>query len=60
LLARLRLAAERIPADVRITGLVLTFREDGTHCDDVGEAADIDPATSKTELTLEIPRPGDN
>lgn len=57
--ARLRLSAERIPADIRITALVLTFREDGTHRDGVGEAADVDPATSKTELTLEAPSPGD-
>jgi hypothetical protein len=39
--------------------MVLTFRENGQHRDDVGEAADINPATSKTELTLGIPQDGD-
>lgn len=57
--ARLRLSSARIPDGLRITALVLTFREDGTHRDDVGNAADIDPATSKTELPLEVPAQGD-
>lgn len=57
--ARLRLAAKRIPVDIRITALVLTFRDNGSHRDDVGTAADIDPATSKTELALEVPAQGD-
>lgn len=57
--ARLRLATGRMPDDVRITALVLTFKADGSHRDDVGEAADIDPATSKAELSLGLPAPGD-
>lgn len=39
--ARLRLSTERISTDIRIIALVLTFREDGSHRDDVGEASDI-------------------
>ncbi len=57
--ARLRLSTQRIPTDIRLTALILTFKQDGAHRDDMGTAADIDPATSKTELKLEVPELGD-